>query len=139
MLSRTALATLSVSAVSANSSSSSRLLLFNFNNSNFLGFSNRLSSIALNPLSNYWSLTRNANNNSKQSYRKSRMSGFTTRASAEPLKNADELIDSVETFIFDCDGEIDHSFLFISCCYVADDVILCLSFLKMGLNFILFE
>lgn len=25
-------------------------------------------------------------------------------AAAQPLKNADELIDSVETFIFDCDG-----------------------------------
>ncbi|XP_057961755.1 phosphoglycolate phosphatase 1A, chloroplastic-like isoform X2 [Malania oleifera] len=31
---------------------------------------------------------------------------FTTRASAQPLKNADELIDSVKTFIFDCDGVI---------------------------------
>ncbi|XP_012085815.2 phosphoglycolate phosphatase 1A, chloroplastic [Jatropha curcas] len=29
-----------------------------------------------------------------------------TRATAQPLKNADELIDSVETFIFDCDGVI---------------------------------
>lgn len=27
-----------------------------------------------------------------------------TRASTQPLANADELIDSVETFIFDCDG-----------------------------------
>ncbi|OIV89615.1 hypothetical protein TanjilG_15810 [Lupinus angustifolius] len=34
------------------------------------------------------------------------MTTFTTRASAQPLKNADELIDSVETFIFDCDGVI---------------------------------
>jgi len=32
------------------------------------------------------------------------MGTFTTRAVAQPLKNADELIDSVETFIFDCDG-----------------------------------
>ncbi|XP_017977430.1 PREDICTED: phosphoglycolate phosphatase 1B, chloroplastic [Theobroma cacao] len=31
---------------------------------------------------------------------------FTTRASAQPLENADELVDSVETFIFDCDGVI---------------------------------
>lgn len=30
---------------------------------------------------------------------------FPARASAQPLQNADELIDSVETFIFDCDGE----------------------------------
>ncbi|KAI9156740.1 hypothetical protein LWI28_011416 [Acer negundo] len=37
----------------------------------------------------------------------SRMENFVTRASAaQPLKNADELIDSVETFIFDCDGVI---------------------------------
>nr|KYP64198.1 Phosphoglycolate phosphatase [Cajanus cajan] len=34
------------------------------------------------------------------------MGTFTTRAVAQPLKNADELIDSVETFIFDCDGVI---------------------------------
>lgn len=38
------------------------------------------------------------------------MEGFTTRASAQPLKNAEELIDSVETFIFDCDGEEFWSF-----------------------------
>ncbi|GKV45584.1 hypothetical protein SLEP1_g52650 [Rubroshorea leprosula] len=35
-----------------------------------------------------------------------RMESFTVRATAQPLKNADELIDSVETFIFDCDGVI---------------------------------
>uniref|UniRef100_I1L678 Phosphoglycolate phosphatase n=1 Tax=Glycine max TaxID=3847 RepID=I1L678_SOYBN len=34
------------------------------------------------------------------------MGTFTTRALAQPLQNADELIDSVETFIFDCDGVI---------------------------------
>ncbi|KAK2988140.1 hypothetical protein RJ640_017472 [Escallonia rubra] len=33
-------------------------------------------------------------------------SSLVARASAQPLKNADELIDSVETFIFDCDGVI---------------------------------
>ncbi|GFZ14343.1 2-phosphoglycolate phosphatase 1 [Actinidia rufa] len=33
-------------------------------------------------------------------------SRFVVRASAQPLKNADQLIDSVETFIFDCDGVI---------------------------------
>jgi hypothetical protein len=34
------------------------------------------------------------------------MDNFTTKASAaaQPLTNADELIGSVETFIFDCDG-----------------------------------
>lgn len=31
---------------------------------------------------------------------------FPTRASAQPLKDPDQLIDSVETFIFDCDGVI---------------------------------
>ncbi|KAG5549515.1 hypothetical protein RHGRI_014745 [Rhododendron griersonianum] len=33
-------------------------------------------------------------------------SSFVARASAQPLANADALIDSVETFIFDCDGVI---------------------------------
>ncbi|XXG89238.1 hypothetical protein AAC387_Pa12g1289 [Persea americana] len=36
----------------------------------------------------------------------SRPSSFTVRASAQQLKNANELINSVETFIFDCDGVI---------------------------------
>ncbi|XP_072092233.1 phosphoglycolate phosphatase 1A, chloroplastic isoform X3 [Arachis hypogaea] len=50
-------------------------------------------------------------NNSKRkasysSSNSSRMTSFTTRAAVQPLKNADELIDSVETFIFDCDGVI---------------------------------
>ncbi|KAK9195102.1 hypothetical protein WN943_003220 [Citrus x changshan-huyou] len=44
----------------------------------------------------------------KKSRSCSRMESFVTKASAsaQPLKNADELIDSVETFIFDCDGVI---------------------------------
>ncbi|XP_057471434.1 phosphoglycolate phosphatase 1A, chloroplastic-like isoform X2 [Actinidia eriantha] len=33
-------------------------------------------------------------------------SSFVARASAQPLTNAEQLIDSVETFIFDCDGVI---------------------------------
>lgn len=33
-------------------------------------------------------------------------SSLTARAAARKLENADELIDSVETFIFDCDGVI---------------------------------
>lgn len=53
-------------------------------------------------------------NNSNQKFsfksrKSSRMeSNLVTKvsASAQPLKNADELMDSVETFIFDCDGEI---------------------------------
>lgn len=42
--------------------------------------------------------------NRKTNCNRSGMATFTTRALAQPLKNADELIDSVETFIFDCDG-----------------------------------
>ncbi|XP_061368537.1 phosphoglycolate phosphatase 1A, chloroplastic-like isoform X2 [Gastrolobium bilobum] len=42
----------------------------------------------------------------KSNSNRSGMGTFTTRALAQPLKNADELIDSVETFIFDCDGVI---------------------------------
>ncbi|KAG4922543.1 hypothetical protein JHK82_051516 [Glycine max] len=47
-----------------------------------------------------WKRTANYNRN------RSGMGTFTTRALAQPLQNADELIDSVETFIFDCDGVI---------------------------------
>ena len=43
------------------------------------------------------------------------MEGFAVRASAQPLKNADELIDSVETFIFDCDGQFFSHFPSTSC------------------------
>lgn len=32
------------------------------------------------------------------------MAAFTPRASAQQLQDPDQLIDSVETFIFDCDG-----------------------------------
>nr|XP_016433186.1 PREDICTED: phosphoglycolate phosphatase 1B, chloroplastic-like [Nicotiana tabacum] len=46
----------------------------------------------------------------KWNCRNSRMeksaSSFVTKASAQPLTNPGELIDSVETFIFDCDGVI---------------------------------
>lgn len=103
MLSRTTAraASLSVSAGSANSSNH----FFFFKNSQLLGLNNNnnnhhLSYAASNPVSNFVSITWNNN-----SSRMSRMKSFTTRATAQPLKNADELIDSVETFIFDCDGE----------------------------------
>lgn len=45
-------------------------------------------------------------------------SRFVTRASsAQPLKNPDELIDSVETFIFDCDGiVVNQVFFSFFCC-----------------------
>ncbi|XP_028785150.1 phosphoglycolate phosphatase 1B, chloroplastic-like isoform X2 [Neltuma alba] len=55
-----------------------------------------------NPSSKFASVRWNRKANSNRSA----METFTTRASAQPLKNADELIDSVETFIFDCDGVI---------------------------------
>ncbi|CAL2269824.1 unnamed protein product [Prunus armeniaca] len=103
MLSRTTAiaASLSVSAGSANPSKS--------NYSRLLGLNNNLSYTASNPVivssnSNFASFAWNNSNNSK--YTKSRMERFTTRASAQPLTNADELIDSVQTFIFDCDGVI---------------------------------
>ncbi|XP_050113520.1 phosphoglycolate phosphatase 1A, chloroplastic-like isoform X1 [Malus sylvestris] len=52
-------------------------------------------------------LSWNFINSNKHKSRKSMMEdSFTTRASAQPLTNADDLIDSVETFIFDCDGVI---------------------------------
>ncbi|KAK9919206.1 hypothetical protein M0R45_027816 [Rubus argutus] len=102
MLSRTTAraASLSVSAGSANSSNH----FFFFKNSQLLGLNNHnnhLSYAASNPVSNFVSITWSNN-----SSRMSRMKSFTTRATAQPLKNADELIDSVETFIFDCDGVI---------------------------------
>lgn len=42
-------------------------------------------------------------------------SRLVTRASAQPLKNPDELVDSVETFIFDCDGIISFWFFSFVC------------------------
>ncbi|KAJ8557512.1 hypothetical protein K7X08_003137 [Anisodus acutangulus] len=44
--------------------------------------------------------------NCKNSRMEAAKSSFVTRASAQPLTNHGELIDSVETFIFDCDGVI---------------------------------
>ncbi|XP_020977586.1 phosphoglycolate phosphatase 1B, chloroplastic isoform X2 [Arachis ipaensis] len=58
--------------------------------------------LCCNPLS----LNNSRRKASYSSSNRSRMTSFTTRAAAQPLKNADELIDSVETFIFDCDGVI---------------------------------
>lgn len=46
----------------------------------------------------------NANRYNNRSNNRYGMQTVTTRATAQPLQNADELIDSVETFIFDCDG-----------------------------------
>lgn len=52
-------------------------------------------------------------NNHKFSRMENSASRFVTRASsAQPLKNPDELIDSVETFIFDCDGIVVNQVFF---------------------------
>lgn len=45
-------------------------------------------------------------------------STFAIRASAQPLQNADELIDSVETFIFDCDGISVYIYASCICVYI---------------------
>ncbi|KAJ6900039.1 hypothetical protein NC652_026243 [Populus alba x Populus x berolinensis] len=99
MLSRTVV---SVSAVSSSSSTSPSRILCKVNPTipKFLGLKG--------PSHNFTNCTtwnKNLNSNRKCN---TRMENFTTKASAaaQPLKNADELIDSVETFIFDCDGVI---------------------------------
>ncbi|XP_031249377.1 phosphoglycolate phosphatase 1B, chloroplastic-like [Pistacia vera] len=72
----------------------------------------RVSFASSNDLVFTWKNSFFNNNNNKFSLKtrkSSRMeSNLVTKvsASAQPLKNADELIDSVETFIFDCDGVI---------------------------------
>ncbi|CAL0303268.1 unnamed protein product [Lupinus luteus] len=66
----------------------------------------RFSHFSHNPLSSKSTLIKRNNRKSSSNNSTSGMATFTTHASAQPLKNADELIDSVETFIFDCDGVI---------------------------------
>nr|TKR74529.1 hypothetical protein D5086_0000295620 [Populus alba] len=99
MLSRTVV---SVSAVSSSSSTSPSRILCKVNPTipKFLG----LKGLSHN-FTNCTTWNKNLNSNRKCN---TRMENFTTKASAaaQPLKNADELIDSVETFIFDCDGVI---------------------------------
>ncbi|KAJ6720663.1 PHOSPHOGLYCOLATE PHOSPHATASE 1A CHLOROPLASTIC [Salix viminalis] len=97
MLSRTVV---SVSAVSSSSSTSPSRFLCKVNPTipKFLG----LKGLSHN-FTNRTTWDRNLNLNRRCN---TRMENFTTKASAQPLKNADELIDSVETFIFDCDGVI---------------------------------
>ncbi|KAK6911771.1 hypothetical protein RJ641_023864 [Dillenia turbinata] len=46
------------------------------------------------------------NYSSRRRMEASTASNFAVRAAAQPLKDADQLIDSVQTFIFDCDGVI---------------------------------
>ena len=117
----TATTSLSLSALS--STTPSRFLChFSPNTARFFGPNNNLSYTPPNPLSNFVSIGWNTNKNNTNNYRNksnkcggSRMESFTTRASAQPLKNAEELIDSVETFIFDCDGEGSCYFSFLNC------------------------
>ncbi|KAF7142326.1 hypothetical protein RHSIM_Rhsim05G0164500 [Rhododendron simsii] len=92
------------------SSSSSTTTLYNpaKNPSPFLGLLNKNSSrrsksFVSAPL--YGSVIRRGYYTSS-SRMESSSSSFVARASAQPLANADALIDSVETFIFDCDGVI---------------------------------
>ncbi|CAK9168000.1 unnamed protein product [Ilex paraguariensis] len=93
MLSRVAVVTVSPSAVSANSS-------------RFLCQFNKKISFVSNPLHDSLRILKWKCNYSNMSRMKSSASKFVNCASAQPLKNPDELIDSVETFIFDCDGVI---------------------------------
>ncbi|KAL3323665.1 hypothetical protein AABB24_038029 [Solanum stoloniferum] len=83
--------------VTATISSSSTLF---FTNSKKL--SNKFSYIS-NPLNNS---SKPIKWNCKNSRMEASKSSFVTKASAQPLTNPAELIDSVETFIFDCDGVI---------------------------------
>ncbi|KAG2696950.1 hypothetical protein I3843_07G083600 [Carya illinoinensis] len=114
MLSRTtasATASASLSVSSLSSTNPSRFLShLSPNCSRFSGLK-KLSYTFPNPLSNFvsvrWNRSKNTNYKAKRNNcDRSRMENFTTRALAEPLKNPGELIDSVETFIFDCDGVI---------------------------------
>ncbi|KAM1387736.1 hypothetical protein ACFX2I_033699 [Malus domestica] len=97
MLSRT-----TTTVIAAASAKSSQLFGFGINNSS----SNNLCCTRT-TTTRTSNLSWNFINSNKHKCRESRMEeSFTTRASAQPLTNADDLIDSVETFIFDCDGVI---------------------------------
>ncbi|KAI7737832.1 hypothetical protein M8C21_003539 [Ambrosia artemisiifolia] len=52
-----------------------------------------------------WSNRKDDHNNNNNNKMKTK-DVFVTSAAAQPLQDADALIDSVETFIFDCDGVI---------------------------------
>lgn len=96
MLSRVAVISVSASAT-----------LFNpqINPPKFLGQINKYKKYyhISNPLFNSTKLWNSSNNINRMAVDSL---SFVTRASAQPLQNADELIDSVETFVFDCDGVI---------------------------------
>uniref|UniRef100_A0A7N2KQT6 Phosphoglycolate phosphatase n=1 Tax=Quercus lobata TaxID=97700 RepID=A0A7N2KQT6_QUELO len=102
----TATATASLSVVSALSSTTPSPFLCHFTSNSSRFFT------PPNPLSNFFSIRWNTNKHNTYNKNKcnnfgtSRMESFTIKASAQPLKNAEELINSVETFVFDCDGVI---------------------------------
>lgn len=111
----TATATASLSVVSALSSTTPSPFLCHFtpNNSRFFTPPNLLSNF----LSIRWNTNKHntyTNKNKCNNFGTSRMESFTIKASAQPLKNAEELINSVETFIFDCDGEGSY-YSFLTC------------------------
>ncbi|XP_050242655.1 phosphoglycolate phosphatase 1A, chloroplastic-like [Quercus robur] len=102
----TATATASLSVVCALSSTTPSPFLCHFTSNSSRFFT------PPNPLSNFFSIRWNTNKHNTYNKNKcnnfgtSRMESFTIKASAQPLKNAEELINSVETFVFDCDGVI---------------------------------
>lgn len=113
MLSRTGTAASHSLIVASSTNASKSFPNLNHSIPRFLGF--RQFSRSLSDCSCSGSVGFGWNSRSNRKFNRSRMEGFAVRASAQPLKNADELIDSVETFIFDCDGEFffhfPHEFL----------------------------
>ncbi|GMP21704.1 hypothetical protein CsSME_00000032 [Camellia sinensis var. sinensis] len=63
-------------------------------------------SLVSNPMYGFLKKKKKKKKKNSNTRRMESSSNFVARASAQPLKNADQLIDSVETFIFDCDGVI---------------------------------
>uniref|UniRef100_A0A9I9CXX8 phosphoglycolate phosphatase n=1 Tax=Cucumis melo TaxID=3656 RepID=A0A9I9CXX8_CUCME len=104
MLSRTSTAASHSLIVASSTNASKSFSNLNRNIPRFLGFNHFSPNLPDCSCSGYVSFGWNTSSNRK--FNRSRMDGFAVRASAQPLQNADELIDSVETFIFDCDGVI---------------------------------
>ncbi|KAL6952525.1 Phosphoric monoester hydrolase, partial [Sarracenia purpurea var. burkii] len=109
MLSRVGAVIVSASVVSATllnrTNPTHFLCLFNNDNNNSKK-SNGNSNSSFIPSQVYGSVKKTFSGWNSSARRMEASSSFVARASAQPLKNADKLIDSVETFIFDCDGVI---------------------------------
>ncbi|KAL6988843.1 Phosphoglycolate phosphatase 1A, chloroplastic, variant 2 [Sarracenia purpurea var. burkii] len=109
MLSRVGAVIVSASVVSATllnrTNPTHFLCLFNNDNNNSKK-SNGNSNSSFIPSQVYGSVKKTFSGWNSSAKRMEASSSFVARASAQPLKNADKLIDSVETFIFDCDGVI---------------------------------